>query len=189
MKGNTQRQLKIIRRKDRLKFFNRFLYFSLHIYRRYSRIKRVGKRGYAKYTRFQLRVVGVVINSSTSVNGKLRNRWNISILSSRFVQFPPFPERNLRAARHAYTPGQVLLTPVRQRNKNPYGVIGIMLLSPCDGEFRTNCIVRGRITIARGKITSFNSVFRIFLIHSQIFFSYKKKNVYIRIITIMIKYW
>lgn len=116
-----------------------------------------------KYTRFQLRVV---IN--TSVNGKLRNRWNISILSSRFVQFPPFPERGIYAPRaNAYTPGQVLLTPVRQRNKNPYGVIGIMLLSPCDGEFRTNCIVRGGITIARGKITSFNSVFRVFLIHSQ----------------------
>lgn len=146
-------------------FFSSCIYISLL----FSNLENFEKRGYAKYMRFQLRV-GVVINSSTSVNGKLRNRWNISILSSRFVQFPLFPERGIyapRAARHAYTPGQVLLTPVRQRNKNPYGVIGIMLLSPCDGEFRTNCIVRGRITIARGKITSFNSVFRIFLIHLQ----------------------
>lgn len=151
------------------------------IYRRYSRISRVKNEVTGNTRDFNC---ALVINSSTSVNGKLRNRWNISILSSRFVQFPPLHHSWEEFTRRAYTPGQVLLTPVQHRNKNPYGVIGIMLLSPCDGggggEFRTNCIVRGGITIARGGITSFNFVFRIFsnllATFSFFFFFFTEKN-------------
>ena len=84
------------------KCFYIFLFMYIYISLLFSNLENFEKRGYAKYMRFQLRV-GVVINSSTSVNGKLRNRWNISILSSRFVQFPLFPERGIYAPRATLT--------------------------------------------------------------------------------------
>lgn len=52
------------------------------------------------------------------------------------------------------------------------------------GEFRTNCIVRGGITIARGGITSFNFVFRIFsnlLATFSFFFFFLQKKIHVHI--------